>query len=369
MRRVMCSLLLCLVLLSSRAPRPAAQARPGDVDVMDVLMNVVSGGAYRPPDPEDPPPVVPPQVPPTDAESLSHDATFADMPKEPPQKDPPPPEPLSGDATFAGASKDVPQDEDVVPISGDSHGDVEEVMLDTPGPHLISYVRPAPRPAAAVTPVAVFSGLRAGAMQMRVFSPRGLTAAERARLSRTPLVIRPLVAAEQSRVQRWIASVTAPGSGMHVTGIAVRAYCVEARKKAPTSAALFVVAPAAEQAQFAPAATVRVMAETAASHGFLRTQGDAAEYGRFITQYAIWTSIEHWDQARFTDEFISRTKQEYAAAKKRWTRETEQTLRVLAPARWRDVQLAIGAARKFDSSRRISGRGDRTSATSPGVDR
>jgi hypothetical protein len=324
MQRLMVFLATGAVVWLSVAGVPAAQRGPDDdVSLMDVLLNFVSAGNYSPPDDSDPP--------------------FSRVPYDPTPTPPSGPDSPPSDATFANAPNEVPQDENVVPIAGDSSGDVDEVMLERPGLHLIAYVPPA-----AVAPVAVLSGLHDGDVQLRVFSASGVTAAERARLMRTPLVIRPLSAVEKARTERWIASAAVPGSGLHLTRIPMRAYCVEAKKAAPSADTLFVVAPAAEQARFAPAAAVRVAAEFAASRGFLKPQGDAAAYGRFITQYAIWTRLEHWDAARFSDEFVSRTKQRYLAAGKPWTRETEQTLRVLGPARWHDVQIVIRAATRLE---------------------
>jgi hypothetical protein len=249
------------------------------------------------------------------------------------------------------------QDEDVIPIAGDSGGPVDEILDDEEGGlHLVSLLAPKRPPSETLQrPFIVFTGFRDGVMQMRVFSPHGLSRAQRDRLPGIHAVLVPLTASGKQRLESWLAEVAPRGSGVHVMSQTVRGYCVEAAKLPPASGDVFLAAPRAAQAQFKPGKVVRLAGDFAAAHGYLRPQGDAATYGRSITQYAIWTKLEHWDEARFTNEFLARTRNDMQQAKKPWSSETEKTLRALAPARWHDAGLVIAAADKVESKMRTPG--------------
>jgi hypothetical protein len=158
-------------------------------------------------------------------------------------------------------------------------------------------------------------------------------------------------------VEQSIAAVATPGSGVHLTRLSLRAYCVESRKQTPPTGTMFEWGPEAVQQQFAPMRAVRVVSEVASRRGYLKPQGDAEAYGRSITQYAIWTKLEHWDESRFIEEFVKRTHAARGAEHKTSTDETDQTLRAMAPQRWRDVQLVTGDADRLEQRLRVTGSG------------
>lgn len=254
------------------------------------------------------------------------------------------------------------QYEDVVPIAGDTSGPDDSVMDGgEPGFRLVSLLTPAPpQPETLQRPFVMFTGYRDGVIQMRVFSPHGLSRTERQRLTRVHFVLEPLDTGGKQRLQNWLTQVAPRGSGVHVTSLAVRGYCVEAGKAAPAPDDVFIAASRAAREQFKPADAVRVAGDVAAARGYLHPQGDAAAYGHFVTQYAIWTRLEHWDAARFTDEFAKRTKEAAVRQKLEWTSRTEMTARLSARPRWDDVQRVLASADAVQ--RRI-----RTSSTPEGV--
>jgi hypothetical protein len=211
-------------------------------------------------------------------------------------------------------------------------------------------------PSVLDAPIVVFAPSHDGDVQMRIYSARPLTDAEVRAYAARRGIISPVSGPLRRPLAAFIAQASARGSGVHVTTLKMRGYCVEAQKPFAASGAIFTWAPHAAQEEFAGAHPVRAVAETAARRGYLRPQGDPEAYGRFITQYAIWTALEHWDEARFTSEFVTRTRDQYAAAHKSWTSEAEQTLRALAPARWRDVRRVLAAAARLESDSRKAGR-------------
>ena len=251
-----------------------------------------------------------------------------------PDPNPPPPQPSNPVPVNPEA-----QSEDIIPISGESSASQDDIMAPEAGPHLM--------PAAWVTlarPLITFANLRDGVIEMRIYTDHGLTDADRRRLSAIHRVLRPAAAGVAGRMQARVNAAAPRGSGVHVTRIPLRAYCLEPAKLPAPRDSMFVVGSRATQARYASARQVRLIADLAARRGFLRPQGDPAVYARFVTQYAVWTRLERWNEARFTDEFIRRARQEFAVSRTPWTDESERTLRALAPARWRDVAIVVNAS-------------------------
>jgi len=257
------------------------------------------------------------------------------------------------------------QPEDVIPIKGDSAPPPDEIMEPdedvvpafASGPSADTFeslVRARFAPAAPLSaPIATFAGFHDGVIRMRIYSPHGLTAEQRNGMLRSRGVLVPLTSSRARRVQHAIDVAAPKGSGVHVTTMLMRAFCVESKKLVPAGATSFAWGGRDVQAQFAPMRAVRRVAEVASKRGYLRPQGDAEAYGRFVTQYAIWSKLEHWDRSRFTEEFVKRTRETAQRSHKSWTNETEQTLRVLAPARWRDVSLVLRAAEITEARARV----------------
>jgi hypothetical protein len=305
-------------------------------------------------------------------------AAILGLPRPDPPKpnDPPPPPPppcKSADpvpCTDAGGEDSPTQDQDVIPIHGDSSSTVDEVLAPDADAEPPKQSGPSPDPfegltRGAVSPAARVSTLAAaatviaqlsdGTIEMRVYSPRGLTSQEKASLLRVSGVLVPIPPAARQYVEQWIAGAAPAGSGVHLTRVALRGYCVESKKQPPVSGSMFMMGRSAVQQQFAPMRAVRLVSEIAASGGYLKPQGGTADYGRFITQYAIWTKLEHWDQARFTDEFLRRSKQSFKVEHRQWTRDSERTLRALAPQRWSDIQFVMRAADRVETELRHGG--------------
>ena len=281
------------------------------------------------------------------------------------------PDPL----TPSPATDPVIQNEDVIPVNGDSSNPVDEVMDDARADHqpvflgqltpraafaLNSFVAPARSiPASPVRPIVVAVSRGNGLFELRNYSRDGLSPIELRAWSRRQLLMSPIAPDKQRAFEKQIAAVSKRGSGTHVTHIALNGYCVDAKKEAAPAGRLYLVANAAAREQYAPMRLLRRVADFAASRGFLRPQGDPAAYGRSITQYAIWTKLEHWNETQFTDEFVRRSKDTITREHKPWTADTEKTLRALAPHRWKEIDAVIQAADQAELARSTSKGGAR----------
>lgn len=263
-------------------------------------------------------------------------------------------------------SDPLTQNEDIVPINGDSSVPVDEVMdaWAAPAPPTVDF--PAPRIALAryeastavpartalatpAVPIVVAISRGNGAFEIRRYARSALSPPDAQRWSKTQFVVSPVTPEAQRTIEKQIASVTKRGSGTHLARIAAAGYCVDARKDGAPTGRLFMIAENATSEQYASIRYVRRVGDVAAAGGFLRPQGDPDAYGRFVTQYAIWTKLEHWSQTQFTEEFITRSKTTALAQHKPWNADTEKTLRALAPHRWSEVQLMIQAADRLAS--------------------
>jgi hypothetical protein len=349
--------------LPEQPPAAAADAAPG---LMDFLVgftmgdtNLASGAVDEMPSDSrgelipDPPPEPPPSAAPAPGST-------APKPPETPKPSADEPKP---DANV--------QNEDVVPIAGDSSGPTDEIMNDArasaprwflagaPAAHAaaVGWAAPAaPRAAAVLTrTVTFFTGLRDGSMEMTVASAEALTAGQVKRLMTRQLLLTPVDPASRKELSKSMASVMKRGSGAHVRRFKLAAYCVEAQKGEPVADTMFVPADRAARAQFASMRLVRRVGENAAQIGALKPQGDWNAYGRFVTQYAIWTKLEHWDQTRFADEFLARSKASVKAQHKTWTPAIEDSLRASTANRWKDVRLVIDAADRVQAKLATAG--------------
>jgi hypothetical protein len=227
----------------------------------------------------------------------------------------------------------------VVPISGDSAPPVDEVMVP---PIQLVGLRRWPLSSPEARPIAIYVKREDGDVDVSVITADGLDAgAFRDRVSR-PTVLVPLGDASRAAIENYLR--TRQGSGLHATHARLHAYCVEAGKAASPKGTVFIMGGSAARRRFAPIQGLLRIADRAVARGMLRPQGEPFAYGRFIAQYAVWTKLENWTERRFIEEMVARSRQSVQERHGTWTTETEQTLRALAPGRWRDVRTVIAAA-------------------------
>jgi hypothetical protein len=70
----------------------------------------------------------------------------------------------------------------------------------------------------------------------------------------------------------------------------------------------------------------------------------------------LWTKKENWDEQKFGEVFLEKTKENALTAKVQWTPELEQAVRALIPGRWRDISIVLEDAKRLSA----------TSASGPG---
>lgn len=134
----------------------------------------------------------------------------------------------------------------------------------------------------------------------------------------------------------------------------VEAFCLERVRPVPVPGTEYRVAPPAAQAQHRRLVDVLHAAQRVMDAGGLRPDSEIQGYFNSIRQWSIWTRQENFDQQRFTDEFINQTKKSVEERGVKWTNQMRDTVRKVAPGRWRDILAVLGEAANFRAS---AGRG------------
>jgi hypothetical protein len=76
----------------------------------------------------------------------------------------------------------------------------------------------------------------------------------------------------------------------------------------------------------------------------LHPDSEPAAYSHSIRQWAVWTVEQGFDETAYADAFVRHTRKNIEAARQKWSREMEETLRRAVPSRWRDIQAVLGEA-------------------------
>jgi hypothetical protein len=132
----------------------------------------------------------------------------------------------------------------------------------------------------------------------------------------------------------------------HTLSQPVSAMCLEFAKLAPEAGLQYRVADQALQDQYTPLRAVVQAGHTAVTLGRLHPDSDVRQYAQSILQFAIWTTLEHWDEQHFTEMFVDQTKKNAQALHIKWTKDMDAALQKLAPGRWRDISQVIALAKR-----------------------
>lgn len=124
----------------------------------------------------------------------------------------------------------------------------------------------------------------------------------------------------------------------------VEGYCLDFTRETPPAGMPFRLADKAAQARIAPMRRILDAAKDLGRRQLLHPDSDPAEYVTAIKQWALWTERERWDQKKFGDAFLARTKKNMAALNQPWTRAVEDTVRGAVPGRWKDITAVLGRA-------------------------
>jgi Peptidase C13 family len=148
----------------------------------------------------------------------------------------------------------------------------------------------------------------------------------------------------------------APPEGSGFSG-ALDAFCVNFHKPPPPPGTYYRVADDDVQEKFA---SLRYLARAAAQMSQAKqfhADSNLDAYKDAIFQYAIWSLIEGWGQADFTQNFDTRTKENAEALHIAWTPAMENAVLAAAPGRWRDISEMETEAEALEKAA-----SDRTSA-------
>lgn len=121
-------------------------------------------------------------------------------------------------------------------------------------------------------------------------------------------------------------------------------YCLEFLKLPPKPGTLYRIADQAVQERFKPVARILNATRELARTGGLHPDTDIGAYLTSIKQYAIWTKLEGWNEPKFGQAFLAKTKQNVQALGRPWTKQVEETIKKAIPGRWRDITAVLQAA-------------------------
>ncbi len=139
-----------------------------------------------------------------------------------------------------------------------------------------------------------------------------------------------------------------PGAKVHTRKLS--AFCLEFAKPPPDEGMLYRVAPQAAQEQYRPIRGVLRAGREAAAAGKFHPDSDPKEYAETIRQYALWAKLGNWNEQKFTEMFLERSKKNAEAMNVKWTKQLEQALRGLVPGRWGDVSMVLQEAEKLQGA-------------------
>ena len=126
-------------------------------------------------------------------------------------------------------------------------------------------------------------------------------------------------------------------TGVNLLTQALTSYCLEFAKLPPEAGMLYRIAPPAMQDQFK---SVMPLLQAAQRSG---ADDDTIQYG-------IWSLLGHGGQQQFADMFLEHAKKNAQAMKVNWTKQMEQAVLGLVPARWRTVAGLLQQAQQLSSN-------------------
>jgi len=195
-------------------------------------------------------------------------------------------------------------------------------------------------PSSKVEVLIVANGNSSGeAFALQVFDPSGKT---RTVAMPEGVVLEP--------VKRGSAKPSASQSGAAALSPKLVAYCVAFSKLPPEAGTLFRVGGPELQKQFQPARAVLRAGRELAATGKFHPDSEPTAYADSIRQYALWTRIENWNEQKFGEVFLEKTKANALAAKVKWTKQMEQAVSGLVPGRWSDISMVLDQASRLSSA-------------------
>jgi hypothetical protein len=169
---------------------------------------------------------------------------------------------------------------------------------------------------------------------------------EAVRFAAAGVVLEPVSAKQRESVLKDFGKRT---QGLASTQVRADGYCLEFLREPPAPGTLYRVAGEDVQKKFQPMRSILRAARSLMDDGALTPDSDPEQYFHSMVQWALWSKERGFDANSFVDAFVERTKKNFDAAKQPWTKDIEQAVRGLAPARFRGVELILSEALKLDS--------------------
>jgi hypothetical protein len=230
--------------------------------------------------------------------------------------------------------------------------EIDEVMVmaggraDSPGTfrgvlEALSNLIQGPRLYAAQNPEAQvlftsIGGSTGPILQMQIFK----SGSAPVRLQGLDVVLEPLTDAGAKQLRDTIGQRSMKAART----ITMNGYCLEFLKAPPAAGALFRIAPADVQSRFAPLRKIMSAARKAYRSGLLHPDSAPGEYFNSIRQWAIWSAEQRLDEQGFIRRFVEHSRKNVEGAGRPWSREMEQSVRALAPNRWKDIATVLRSA-------------------------
>jgi hypothetical protein len=130
----------------------------------------------------------------------------------------------------------------------------------------------------------------------------------------------------------------------------VGGFCVQFLKLPPELGMVYKIAGPELQQKFGPMRLVLQAGRALAEKGKLHPDSDPSAYADSIRQYAVWAQQESWDEKKFGDNFVGRTRKNAEVKKIKWSQQIEAALRGAVPGRWRDITQVLNLAQAWRST-------------------
>jgi len=144
-----------------------------------------------------------------------------------------------------------------------------------------------------------------------------------------------------------------PPAAQGVSGLLTQqigGFCMQFMKLPPELGMVYKIAGPALQQKYQPMRLVLQAGRALAEKGKLHPDSEPQAYADSIRQYSVWAKQEGWDEKKFADNFVERTRKNAEMKKVKWTPQIENALRSAVPGRWRDITQVLSLASAWEKS-------------------
>jgi hypothetical protein len=172
-------------------------------------------------------------------------------------------------------------------------------------------------------------------------------------------------------IKKGVTQPVTENAGGKVVTQPLNGFCLQFGKQPPAQGTLYRMADESVQQKYSPMRFIARASEQMGQNKAFHPDSDPKAYTDAILQYALWSELEGWNQEKFTQHFVERTKENADALHVKWTNEMENALRAAAPGRWKDISEMLQEAQVLEKDsgqgrgrggRRGGGRGGRRGA-------